>query len=209
MSRENLSLSQRRHNYFYFLLVFSLLMAIFQFESAEAYSFGVSPPSVDLDFDSFGEKCVNFEIYGRNSFINIRDYWSLKESKDIDDYLLNEISGVKITYPEGVYVRDKESIEFCVEILEEGKYYGLILFSPENSNAEIGVWMTAIYGSSELNNADFKGLTGRVVDEEGLDRPIGSRIVILLALFSTFLLILFLFVLIFRLMRLNRELLSK
>lgn len=206
MSEKISNLLQHRLNYFFFILLAVLLILFAGVGPVEGYSFGVSPASVDLNFDYLGQKCVEFEVYGKNSFVNIEDYWSLSESHDISDYSIDGIETIKADYIPGVYVKEREMTLVCFDVLEEGNYYGLIVFSPEKGNAEIGVWVRINY-NGPISEIARKDLSGQLEDEEvyGIN---SNHVAVLTSLLGTLVLEGILFILIFKLERIKREELS-
>jgi hypothetical protein len=206
-----LNLLQHKHKFYFLIRVFGLLIVIFAVENVAAYSFGVSPPSINLNFSSIGEKCTDFTIYGKNSVVDVADYWSLKDSRDIADYNLESVNGVIASYVDKISVKDKKPLRVCFNVLARGMYYGVLIFSPENSSAEVGVWIKLSYGSDRDIVSDKvmedkpDMLTGNVVDLSERDDDSGISLAAKMMFGSTVVFFIVLIVGVYWLFRVRRE----
>ncbi len=148
MNKQILSLLQHRHRVLIFFFI-----SLFFLSGCDAGSLGVSPPSLNFNFGSSGEKCQKISIYVDRSFIEIDDFWSLGKSRDLSKYILEaDEVGINITYNKGLYVNKKQEVEVCIVIEKEGLYHGVLLVSA--NNAVIGIWINADYNGQEIYEKD-------------------------------------------------------
>lgn len=191
------------------LLIF--LIFLFFIKEVCAGSLGVSPPSLEFDFTMSGQKCYSVEVYADNFPVVIEDYWSLQGSRDVKDYnLSSEEVGIIINYQNEIFVKEKKKTDICINVVNEGNYYGLLMFSSYRPNVGIGIWIKADYNGKGREIKDAMGNilgTGNIVKEivEESEENSGFSVFIGGSLFLSFLLILVLGMLLLKLRRIRLD----
>ena len=190
-------LLQHRHKIGFLIILLFFIFA----KGVHAGSLGVSPPSLEFNFASSGERCEELNVYVDIGFVLIEDYWSLDGARDVTKYNLNaEDVGLKINYEEGIYVNKEGQINVCLGVENEGRYNGVLLLF--YGNAVIGIWVKVNYGSNI--DLDKPLIVGNVV-KEVFKQDIEDYSLIWPLFFTTFLLILLLALLVVYYSRMKRS----
>lgn len=131
----------------FFLFFFVILVSEFVF----AGELGVSPARLEFNLKNKETVCREVKVFsGVKSELKIDNYWSLENSRNIEDYLnSSEDYGLEI-YIEDFRDFEDDKVNVCVRAKLEGIYYGVLLFSYPNRKVGVGVWMVVKSGNWQI-----------------------------------------------------------
>jgi hypothetical protein len=171
-----------------------ITLALMLIGCASAIQFGFSPPEITFD-NSDVEKCRQVEVFADRSIeIILEDRWAETESRNIQDYTLNDNL---LSYPNHIYTSGKTRFNVCLPDKNISKYYGLLVLNIGNSSFSGGIWIRINLNDTNMASTKNMGnfLTGNLIlsDEKSNKGEINySTIVFLEMIFIFFDLVVFL-----------------
>jgi len=133
-----------------------LVLLILLVDGVSAYGFSVSPGILNMDLQVGEQQCGLVDIYAKNQIFSIGDRWAYEKSNDVSRYNLTSFDvGVNSIYDSDVFIAGNKRIKVCFSTEKEGIYHGILMISPVEKNAEIGVWVNLVVGNLKrvLNNS--------------------------------------------------------
>jgi hypothetical protein len=178
-----------------FLFLISILLLINIVSGAQLR---INPPKIEFNGNIGDKICKEISVYtDYNGNILEHSRWSIKDSKDINDYGFSQDDfGLNLNFPEHITAKNYEREEVCIIANKEGEYHGVLLFNAEESPVGVGIWISAnINGNSNINNSSNNPskITGDAINTNASSK---NELIFLCSLF-TFLLLCLLVSLIF------------
>jgi hypothetical protein len=180
-----------KKTFFIFLFLF--------FSLSKLSAISVYPGEISFEVYPNQVECKNITFVTGGEMV-IQDRWSKKNvfTKEINKHSLKKESlGLSLEYSKNIFVSEKEKTEICFSGKEYGSYHGVLLVRERDSNEGVGIWINAtILKDSKIK--DGFSITGFSIFEKNGEIDIQKCIFI-----SSFLLLIFLTLLLFLLKRKN------
>lgn len=147
---------------------FILIILVICVSTSNALEIGISPSSLVINSQINEIVCKNLTMFSSidGIVINIKDYWSNSEERNVENYHLNSKKFyLYLNYPSQISVREGQQFNLCIKGETKGKYHGLLLFETSDERINIGIWL-------DVNIASEKGFEGE--NQLGIEKLVKS-----------------------------------
>lgn len=189
--------------YFLFVVFFSFGF----FGSVDALEIGISPSEMDFSLDEGEEKCFNFILLSdKDISFDISVLWSDSKSRKIEDYkAYSAEKNINFSHKSLNKTDDERNYQACLSGNDAGKYYGVLIAKVLERNAAVGMWIELdVNGGNVFDYLGFNSDTSREKDNSEIKEEINPVFFLLLS--TSFLLTLFLLMMIFYVRKTKRRL---
>ncbi len=150
--------------------IFLFLFFVLFISLSSCTTLSMSPPQIDFIGKTGETICNDFYIEGDLDYlVTGEDRWAIEgyeERKLSKHNLSSDELDLELTYVKKVELKNKTSLEICVEGKDAGTYHGILLYKIKDKPVKVGIWMEVTLEGFSFESISLGGKS--VSEKKGL-----------------------------------------